>query len=81
MKGIHRFDKKTKTIFWAAALVGLVAGVIGNLFASILWEAIKSSIVNNAVGYLIFGIGIGLIFFGVLFYIFLQIEKNRPNKM
>jgi quinol-cytochrome oxidoreductase complex cytochrome b subunit len=80
MKGIHRFTKKEKTIFWSAAMIGIVGGVIGNLFASALWQSVLLLLGNNGWAYLIIVILISLSFFYIIKSMGGKIEKNRPDK-
>lgn len=76
MKGIHNFTKKEKTIFWSAALISLVAGVIGNLFASALWQSILIFVRNVWWARLITVVIIGLAFYFLIFFMKKQIDKN-----
>jgi len=55
MEGRHYFNKKEKTIFWAAAMIALASGVIGNLFAS------------SDIGNLVFNIGSILLKFNLCY--------------
>ena len=80
MSEIHKFTKKEKTVFWAAAIIGITGGVIGNLFASALWQSVFLLLGDNGWAYLIVVILIGLAFFYIVVFIRKQIEKNRPIK-
>ena len=78
MKGVHTFSKKEKTLFWSAVLIGLVSGIMGNLFASILWQSLVSLAGTKWWSYLLIVIIITLAFLYLLKFISKQIEKNKP---
>jgi uncharacterized membrane protein YfcA len=80
MKGIHRFTKREKTIFWSAAMIGIVGGVIGNLFASALWQSVLLLFRNTWWAYLIVVVLIGAGFYYIVSFMNKQIQKNRPDK-
>lgn len=80
MKGIHRFSKKEKTVFWAAASTGIAGGVIGNLFASAVWQSTILLLGNKWWSSGIMVILTGLAFLYLIFFIRKQIETNRPVK-
>lgn len=78
MKEMNIWSKKEKTLFWAAAMIGLAAGVVGNLFSEVLLKSISTTIGNKLWANLTVSIIIIGSFIWLIYFIFIQIEKNRP---